>query len=545
MTESLEIISTSQSADVTESLKENKNNIADIICTSTTSYFPSYFLGDVIERYTTTIDYMVGMDDFEKVFEELNINDSYIKRDTKIYNVLDKKILKRIGRLNDKKIKKIGNYTNRIDLSTLYSIFGFEVHVMKHFQQYHVQEILSDIEKGIIHGFIQLTYKKTNLIVHLFPFKCMEEKNISYGNAMSYCVSIMWATLINIVQRKVKHANIISILKEVFHRLNPIPTKMVFYTKRTLTPDGYSFVQEFEQLTPAYKFIQFKTAPNHIINKWTPCSDRFENYIYKTYRTQTKDWDASEDVADLRGDSNGRRFVEFDCKIKNNFLMTKVTIVGQNLMRDITGYYTTPIYGLICDDEVLEDYELSSLFTILTGTKEYQELFNGNLMKAYVDVKTEKIKFVTHDTDMEYDNEKVSLTSSTAAKSKRNKRWKSLSEIMEDKNYKNKDYTMNMVCLATEKTSKEVFLDLKPNNNYYIAIQLIEKFNMKRNVPKDIMDVIRKSRLSEKELEESLELVERHKRPKIREMVEFVKTLEPPKHIIHEIYNYLWQERYI
>ncbi len=533
MIESLGLSPISQSADTVKNIDENKNNYSDIICTSYTPYFPPYFLGEVIERYTTTIDYMVGMGDFEEVFKELGVDSNYFKRESKIYNVLDTELLESIGMLSDDDITIIGNNTNRVE-SSLYTTVGFDVYVMKHLQQYHIQDMLNDIERGVIHKFIQLNYNKTNLMIHLYPFKCMEEKNIPYDEAMSYCISVMWATLINIVYKRVRLTNAIDLLSEVFYRLNPILTKMVICTNRTLTPNGYSFVQEFEQLTSTHKFIQFKTAPNHIINRWSPRSDRFENFMHKFYRTETNDWDGNEDVADVRRDSNGTRFLEFDCKIKDSALATKVTILGQNIMRDVTGYYTTPIYGLICDDEILEHYELSSLFVILTGTKEHRELFERNLMKSYMDVKSGKVKFISQNT---YNG--VSLT---VSKPKQNKHLKSLIDIM---GTKDKDYTGNMVALAVRRTNKQVFLNLKPDNNYYIATQLIQKFDMRRNVPKDIMDVIRKSRLSDEDLEESLELVERHKRPKIREMVEFVKTLEPPKHIIHEIYNYLWNERYI
>jgi hypothetical protein len=50
---------------------------------------------------------------------------------------------------------------------------------------------------------------------------------------------------------------------------------------------------------------------------------------------------------------------------------------------------------------------------------------------------------------------------------------------------------------------------------------------MKRNVPKDVMTVLKFAKLSEDELSEKLKLIERHKRPQIKEMVEFVKTLQP------------------
>jgi hypothetical protein len=102
-----------------------------------------------------------------------------------------------------------------------------------------------------------------------------------------------------------------------------------------------------------------------------------------------------------------------------------------------------------------------------------------------------------------------------------------------------------MVTLAVKRLNKKVFLNLVPNNNLYIVTQLLERFNIKRNIPKDIITVLKFAKLPEDELSEKLKLIERHKRPQIKEMVEFVKTLQAPKHILHILYNYLWTERYV
>ena len=102
-----------------------------------------------------------------------------------------------------------------------------------------------------------------------------------------------------------------------------------------------------------------------------------------------------------------------------------------------------------------------------------------------------------------------------------------------------------MVSLAIERLRRKVFLDIEHNNDLYVATQLIAKFNLKRNVPKDIITVLKMADLPEEELSNKLNLVERHKRGKIKDMIEFVKALEPPKPILNELYNYLWIERYV
>ena len=78
MIESLGIIPHSQKAYNKKNSKENKNEYEHIICTSYTPYFPSYFLGTLKEIYVDKLDYMVGMKDFETLFNELNINNKYI-----------------------------------------------------------------------------------------------------------------------------------------------------------------------------------------------------------------------------------------------------------------------------------------------------------------------------------------------------------------------------------------------------------------------------------------------------------------------------------
>jgi hypothetical protein len=512
--ESLEIISNSQNADSKEHTGKNKNHNTDIICALTYPYLPSRILGNVEEIYIKSIDYMVGMNKFEDVFNNLGIsNNSYIQRENKIYEVINLEVLKKVNRLSVEDIINIGNYTNRVE-SDLYTMEGFDSYVLRHVQQNHIQYILEDIESNILHKFIELQYLKSNLIIHLKPYNCMSEKGIPYSSAMSYCISIMWATLISIASTRTGNIDIIDLLKKVFHDLNPIATKMEIRSIRTLTPNGYSFMQEFSQLTSANKFIVFKYLTNRVIVRWSPHSDRFENAIYETYRKKTSNGDDIE-LLDDRADNNGKRFVKYDCRIDKGKLITKITVVGQNRMRDVTGYRTTPIYGLLCDDEILEDYELSTLFKILTGTKEHKEVFN--LTKAYMDIKANKVKFLTF-TD---------------------------SDNLTNTGDKNEKYTPEMVTLAVKRLNKKVFLNLVPNNNLYIVTQLLERFVIKRNVPKDIITVLKFAKLPEDELSEKLKLIERHKRPQIKEMVEFVKTLQAPKHILHLLYNYLWTERYV
>ncbi len=553
MTESFDIKSNSCITDSNSNTKENKKRYIDIICTSNTTYLPTLLLGNIKEIYIKTIDYMVGMNDFEEVFNKLEINDSYINRTNKIYDVLNKKVLTGMNMLSDDDINSIGDYTNRVESSWLYTTVGFDWYVMKHQQQGHIQSMLEDIEHGVLHKFIKLSYGKSNLKIHLFPYACLKEKDISYSNALSYCISIMWATLICIVNAKAKDLNIIDLLKQVFHDLNPIATKMVFCSHRTLTPTGYSFIQELSQLTSADKFIDIKIPPNRVIIRWSPRSDRFENYIYKCFRKETNGWDDTV-PPNVRGDSNGKRCLIYDCRIDKSLLTTEITIVGQNIMRDVTGYYTVPIYGLLCDDEQLEHYELASLFCVLTGTREHNELFRSELMKSYMEVKSGKVKFLCDNNfeknediqdlfDGQYFEGNEVLIPTIKEKTNKPKLLVSLSDIMLRGEIK--DYTPNMVGLAAERLKEKIFLDLELNNDYYIATQLIDKFNMKRSVPKDIMTVLKYADLPENEFETKLKLVERHKRDKIKEKVEFVKTLEPPKHILHELYNYLWIERYV
>lgn len=557
---SLEINSISVLADNTNNTDENKNNNSDIICSSYLPYFPQQLLGKVEERFIETIDYMVGMDNFDNVFKELGIDDKALKREGKIYDVLDIDILKKLKVLSDDDVKQIGDYTNRVESSELYTIIGYDVFVMKHLQQYHIQDMLNDIKEGLIHKFIELNYQKTRLILHLFPYKCMKAKNITYSEAMSYCISIMWATLVNIVAKNLQGIEIIDLLKQVFHDLNPISTKIVISTKRELTSNGFSFIQELEQLTAADKFIEFKTSVNRVIIRWSPRLDRFENYIHKFYRTQTDNWDDIV-LKDLRGDSNGKRSLKFDCRIKDKFLITKITAVGQNIMRDVTGYYTTAIYGLLCDEEQLEHYELSSLFTILTGTKEHNDLFKNSLIRSYMYAKANNYKFVFKDNldnnsfedfwdstnskeKIKYDEEIEPISDTPISPREKSKYLKRLSEVSIFKSDE-KNYPGYVVNLAVNRTNKKVFCDLKLNNDYYLATQLIIRFDLKRNIPKDIMTVLKIVELPEDKIEEALQLVERHKRPRIREMVQYVRTLEKPKPILNKLYNYLWIERYV
>ena len=66
---------------------------------------------------------------------------------------------------------------------------------------------------------------------------------------------------------------------------------------------------------------------------------------------------------------------------------------------------------------------------------------------------------------------------------------------------------------------------------------------MKRNVPKDIITVLRILSLpEEKQGKAIIDNVERHKRDKIKRMVEYGRTVKAPKYILHRLYNYLLKE---
>lgn len=238
-------------------------------------------------------------------------------------------------------------------------------------------------------------------------------------------------------------------------------------------------------------------------------SQRFEDYIEQFTRIRFPNED--EEIADVRGDSNGKRCCIYDCRIDNGYLVTRITVVGQNVIRDITGYYTTPIYGFLCDTDYLKHLELAILFTFLTATKQHNNLFKGLLNKTLTDMKCGRLR----NTGFLFDDESSTID----------------------------DYSAFVVILARMKLKKRIFKKLKSNKDYLLATQLIEKFNMKRNVPKDIITVLRILSFPEEKQEKAIiDNVERHKRDKIKRMVEYGRTVKAPKYILHRLYNYLLAE---
>ena len=512
-----------QVIDITDNFLKNNNAIPYIISVGEGACFPMEelggfqyevpILGMVEDVYVNKTDYIVGMEEFDKVLKKLGIDNDDIDRINKIYGVINTELLEWIKKLSSNDIQNIGWCTNRVDMSLNTVVVGFDEYVLHYLQQKHIQDILDDLESGILHKFIQLNYLKNNLVIHLYPNACMEVKGISFEQAQSYCISIMWATLASIVNRHTGYSElskdiVIKLLKEVFF-LNPILTTMVFTSIRALTSENYSFVQEMRQLGEANKHLTGKKPINRISYRWSPKSNRFEDYIAGFKRIRFDSIDELDMVDDVRGDSNGKRCCKYDCRIKKEKLITQITICGQNIMRDITGFYTTPIYGLISDSDYLKCLELNILFTILTATEEHEGLFKRCLATSYEDVRTNKVKFLTKD-----------------EKSKRTQ------------------YTTNMVTLAVERLKKQVFKDLEPNNDYYIATRLVEHFNMKRNIPKDLITILKLADLPEDKLETALDMIERHKKKKIIEMVEFAKELktEEPRYVLNELYNYLFKE---
>ncbi|MCQ2743307.1 MAG: hypothetical protein MJ230_00730, partial [bacterium] len=324
-------ISKSQSLNTTSDSIENKPHIPDIISKRDMPYFPCCYdapLISIINKiYIETLDYMVGMERFQELFNELGVcsnNSNTIDRTNSIYRILNPDVLSMLSVLNIGEIYQVGDYTNRVE-SPLYTTTGFDVYVLKHLQQYHIKDMVSDIENNILHRFISLTYQKKNLIIHLYPLKCMELKHIPYEDALSYCISAMWATLINIVYTGMNSCTvekdlIIDLLKKVFYQLNPILTKFVIYASRPITPEGYAFVYELQQLQPAKKHFTMKVSQNHVNYRWSPFNERFEDYFNNFYRTRFPI--PEEEIGDLRGDSDGKRCCKYDCRIKNKSVIT-------------------------------------------------------------------------------------------------------------------------------------------------------------------------------------------------------------------------------
>ena len=513
-----------QVIDKTDNSLKNNNAIPYIISVGEGACFPmeelggfqyeTPILGMVEDIYVNKLDYIVGIEEFDKVINKLGIGSDDIDRVNKIYSIINTGLLEWVKKLDVNDIENIGWFTNRVDMSLNTVLVGFDEYVLHYLQQKHIQDILDDLESGILHKFIQLNYLKNNLVIHLYPHTCMQAKGISFEQAQSYCICIMWATLACIVDKHTSYSEldkniVVKLLKQVFYSFNPILTTMVFTSTRALTSENYSFIQEMRQLGEANKHLTGKQPINRISFRWSPKSNRFEDYIAGFKRIRFDSIDELDMVDDVRGDSNGKRYCKYDCRIKKEKLITQITICGQNIMRDITGFYTTPIYGLVSDSDYLKCLELNILFTILTATEEHEELFKRCLMKSYEDVRTNKVRFLVKD-----------------EKSERTR------------------YTINMVTLAVERLKKLVFKDIRPNDDYYVATQLMEHFNMKRNIPKDLITILKLADLPEDKLETALDMIERHKKKKIIEMVEFAKELktEEPRYVLNELYNYLFKE---
>ena len=162
----------------------------DIICASTTPYLPEAYLGKTIERCLEKMDYMVSLTTFSTVLSKLKskekINERLPYESNNVYEVLTKDILTCIKELDN--VDNIGKFTNK----------EFDVYAIKYLQDYS-QDLLEDINGNILHKFIELERQKSNLIIHLHPYKCMKYKGFHYNKAVSYCICIMWATILGIV----------------------------------------------------------------------------------------------------------------------------------------------------------------------------------------------------------------------------------------------------------------------------------------------------------------------------------------------------------
>lgn len=282
MKESLDVKSNIERADVVNDTDKNKESNSDIICACKEPYLPLPYLGEVKEIFLTSIDYMIDLNSFNSVSSVLKIEESnefIVNRESSIYSILNVNIISRIKDLSNKEVTTIKDYTNKI----------FDDYIIKHLQQYHIQEVQKDIKEKIVHKFMKLKYQQNNLIIQLYPNICMKLKGTSYEESMSYGISLMWLVLINLCETRTNDIDLTELLQQVFYNFNPIITKMVITIVRGLSSNGYTFVQELQQLTSLEKYITIKTSTNRMNIRWSPRANRFEDFIYQFYRKNTKD----------------------------------------------------------------------------------------------------------------------------------------------------------------------------------------------------------------------------------------------------------------
>ena len=248
---------------------------------------------------------------------------------------------------------------------------GLEYYVLRHLIDYHLDMFEEDLRSGKLNNIIKVCVSKDNLVVKVFPSKCVD------GNSVSYTISLIYLVLMHLYKRMCYDIDVCEMIERLFIKVTPIVTKIV-YTVKTTADDNYLWFTQLHQLKSGYKFFDIKKSNEQVRLLFRPQ----EHYLASTLNVPVINLTPSDTNYIVR-------FIKCTYTLgKDDVLSCKTTIVGKDMVDSVFSTWLdeendpASIFSRLCDNEDLYLANYSILSRMLSFTKQHEVLKEHKNLKG-------------------------------------------------------------------------------------------------------------------------------------------------------------------
>lgn len=264
------------------------------------------------------------------------------------------------------------------------SFSGLEFYILKHLIDYHLDIFEEDLRSGRLNKIVKLSVEKGNIIVKVFPSKCTND------NPVSYTISLLYLVLMHLYKQIYNDKDVCTVVKQLFLKVTPIVTKVV-YTVKTTADDNYSWFTQLHQLKSGYKFFDIKKSNKQIRLLFRPQG----HYLVSTLNVPVINLTPS--------DTNYKaRLIKCTYTLgQDDVLSCKTTIVGKDMVDSVFSTWLdeendpASIFSRLCDNEDLYLANYSILSRMLSFTKQHEGLKVRAKDRATMLIGEGKIKIIS------------------------------------------------------------------------------------------------------------------------------------------------------
>lgn len=240
---------------------------------------------------------------------------------------------------------------------------GLEYYVLRHLIDYHLDIFEEDFRSGKLNNIIKVCVSKDNLVVKVFPSKCVD------GNSVSYTISLIYLVLMHLYKRMCYDIDVCEMIERLFIKVTPIVTKVV-YTVKTTADDNYSWFTQLHQLKSGYKFFNIKKSNKQVRLLFRPQG----HYLASTLNVPVINLTPSDTNYIVR-------FIKCTYTLgKDETLICKTTIVGKDMIDSVFSTWLdeendpASVFSRLCDVEEIYLANYSILSRMLSFTKQHEVL---------------------------------------------------------------------------------------------------------------------------------------------------------------------------